>query len=122
MQGERFSVVWFTPFGAESLRPTEHEVAAAVAKALADATQADAEEAAQPAVSSETDVTAAAGGVPAEALDPAWSVELQQGCSESHPNLRLPRMGLGTFRLKVTAPAKLPPDIPRGACCSMFLP
>ena len=93
--GERFSIVWFTPMGCEEVAPSPTEVSEAVA-----------------ACAAAQEVRAAAGGmvprvVPVDEVSispdlehPEWAVELKNQQPSGGHKILMPLVGIGTFRLK----------------------
>jgi tRNA U38,U39,U40 pseudouridine synthase TruA len=101
--GERFSIVWFTPLGCEDVAPTPPEVAEAVAACeAASAARAGA------MVARATPEEGAAASTPS-LEQPQWAVELhpqqQSGAAgsagaSSCPPILMPLVGIGTYRLR----------------------
>ena len=90
--GERFSIVWFTPLGCEEVAPSPAEVAEAVA-ACAAAQEARAGEMVPRVVPAE-EMTMAP-----ELEQPEWAVALQHQ-QPAGRKILMPLVGIGTFRLK----------------------
>jgi diketogulonate reductase-like aldo/keto reductase len=126
-EGERFSIVWFTPHGCEALCPTPAEVAAmttSTERAAAAAEAAEVEAGAELAsgnISACTDEPVAGSATSrqprSEKVDPTWSVTFTQGVQKDQPEMEprgdtiersttlrhsvsMPRLGLGTFHLR----------------------